>query len=265
MLTTLAVVTGATGGIGGALSEALCRAGFSVYLVGRNLARLQQLRESLATRFPAVQVYAQSCDLCDARDRQALLAAVRDVSHPLSLWVNNAGINEFGVYTDQTEEEIAAQLDVNAKAPMLMTHTLLRGVDASHPLEIVNVGSTFGTIGYPGFVAYSASKFALRGFTEALSRELADTAIKVRYFAPRATQTGLNSEAVNAMNAELKVAMDSPEQVARAFMKFLNSGDHIGYVGFPEKLFARLNQWFPKMVTGAIVKQLPVIRRHGAS
>jgi hypothetical protein len=99
----------------------------------------------------------------------------------------------------------------------------------------------FGAIGFPGYVAYSTTKFALRGFTEALRRELAGSSVTVQYLAPRATRTPINSSAVERMNAELGVAMDPPERVARELAELLRTGRRSAVVGWPEKLFVRIN------------------------
>ncbi len=127
---------------------------------------------------------------------------------------------------------------------------------------ILNTGSVFGSIGYPGYAVYSATKFAIRGFTEALRRELADTHVKVHYVAPRATRTGINTSAVERMNAELGVAMDPPELVAKAVCDMLAGGRVEAVLGWPEKFFARVNGVLPRLVDGALRKQLPVIRRY---
>ena len=79
----------------------------------------------------------------------------------------------------------------------------------------MNVGSIMGYLGYPGHAAYCASKFALRGFSEALRRELADSPVRVLYLAPRATRTAMNGAGICALNAELGVAMDEPAAVAK--------------------------------------------------
>ena len=71
-----------------------------------------------------------------------------------------------------------------------LTRALLPTLRSQPASAILNIGSVFGSLGYPGFTAYSATKFALRGFTEALRREMADSKIGVHYFAPRATKTG---------------------------------------------------------------------------
>jgi len=123
-------------------------------------------------------------------------------------------------------------------------------------------GGIGGAIGYPGYAVYSATKFAVRGFTEALRRELSDTGVSVRYVAPRATRTGINTSAVERMNAELGVAMDPPELVAKAVCDMLAGGKVEAVLGWPEKLFARVNGILPRVVDGAFRKQLPVIRRY---
>jgi short-subunit dehydrogenase len=120
----------------------------------------------------------------------------------------------------------------------------------------------FGSLGYPGYVAYSASKFAIRGFTEALRRELSSTTVKVHYLAPRATRTPINSSAIERMNAKLGVAMDSPETVARAAVSLLETGRPSAVVGWPEKFFVRLNALFPRVVDRAVSQQLPTIEHY---
>jgi len=127
---------------------------------------------------------------------------------------------------------------------------------------VVNIGSTFGSIGYPGFSVYCATKFALRGFSEALRRELADTNVGVLYLAPRATRTEMNNAAVEAMNAELQVNMDSPELVAERLVQALDADLREVHLGFPERLFVRLNGILPRLVDKALRRQLPTIQHY---
>ncbi len=129
---------------------------------------------------------------------------------------------------------------------------------------IVNVGSAFGSIGYPGYSGYCASKFGLRGFTEALRRELGATRVKVLYFAPRATNTAINSAAVVAMNQQLGNQMDSPELVAKALLQQLETAQSRRFLGWPEQLFVRLNAIFPALVDKALQKKLAVIEKYAS-
>lgn len=180
----------------------------------------------------------------------------------INVLVNNAGVNQFSMFEDQTAAQIDLTLAVNVAAPLHLCRELLPHLARQSEARILNVGSVFGVIGYPGYAAYSASKFALRGFSEALRREFAGTSIHVQYFAPRATRTAFNSAAVERMNAELGVAMDPPERVARNACALLESGRAEAVVGWPEKLFARVNAALPRLVDHALRRQLPAIRRY---
>jgi short-subunit dehydrogenase len=169
---------------------------------------------------------------------------------------------DFQFYEQQDSRVIEQMLSTNLVSPMLLCQRLIPILKRQPEAAIVNIGSTFGSIGHPGFTAYCASKFGLRGFTEALQRELADTRIKVSYLAPRATQTELNSDAVKSLNKALGNNTDTPDQVARELMVILSSNQQQRYMGWPEKFFVRLNGLFPGIVHSALVKKLPIVRQY---
>src|SRR5690606_25688634 len=127
---------------------------------------------------------------------------------------------------------------------------------------IVNVGSAFGSIPFAGFAAYSAAKAGLRGFSQALRRELADTTVRVVQVAPRAIDTPLNSPAVVALNRALGSACDRPEDVAARILAQLQGGPDECHIGFPERLFARLNGFAPRLLDHALAGKLATIKRH---
>ena len=259
----LALVTGATGGIGAAIAKQLMAEGYSVLLTGRSLERLEQVSAELRSEHPTAQIEVVSADVTTASGRDAIVACIGSLQRALDLIVNNAGAGLFGLLEDLEAEQLETLFTTNVVAPILLTQAVLKAFVAQNPkLQVINVGSTFGSIGYPGFSSYCATKFALRGFSQALAREYGDTAVQVRYFAPRATQTALNSDAVNAMNQELKVAVDTPEVVATQFAAFLRSKNPSAHIGWPERFFVWLNQLSPGTVTSALIKQLPVIKRH---
>lgn len=259
----LAVITGATGGIGEALAGALAKEGYSLLLTGRREEKLRSLQQSLSAQF-STHVYTVIADLTQAPDRTTLVETMLSKAEPLELVVNNAGLSQFGLLSEAKPENIEALIQANVNAPICLTQALLQRIDpeSTDTLQIINIGSTFGVIGYPGFSSYSATKFALRGFSQALARELGDTNIRVRYFAPRATNTGLNTGAVNALNSEMGVSVDSPEIVAKKFVAFLKSRKSIEHIGWPERFFVWLNKRSPNTVGSALVKKLPIIRRH---
>lgn len=257
------VLTGATGGIGSAIANALCQSGASLVLVGRSKDKLEKLKSELQENFPQANLFAKSCELSNQESRSQLLDFIEGLPIQVDMLINNAGVNQFGFLSDQPEDVIANQIQINAIYPLLLSRQFLKYFEKrSIAGQIVNIGSTFGNIAYPGFCAYSASKFALRGASEALAREYADTNIRVRYFAPRATQTSLNSDNVVTMNRELKVAMDSPAKVASELIAFINTKKRVRYLGWPEKLFVFINQLAPSLVSKSLQKNLPVIRRY---
>jgi short-subunit dehydrogenase len=191
-----------------------------------------------------------------------VVAAARD--HEVNVLVNAAGVNPFGLFAEQTAAEISKAFTINALAPLMLCHALLPILLERPSAHIVNVGSTFGSIGFPGFTAYSASKFAVRGFSEALRRELADTAVRVHYVAPRATKTALATDRVRAMNAELGVGMDTPQTVAAAIMRVLRDERRELLLGTRERVFAKLNSLFPGLVDRSLRRQLGVVRRYAS-
>lgn len=255
-----AVLTGATGGIGREIALRLAPSCEALLLVGRDAAKLLALQRAIEAAGGECRVLA--VDLADAAGRDAVRAAAARLPGGIDLLINNAGAGEFAWFADQSDEALERVVRVNVIATMQLTRALLPLLAAQDAARIVNVGSIFGHLGYPGYAAYSASKFALRGFSEALRRELADGPVRVTWFAPRSTRTAMNREAVGALNAELGVAMDDPAAVAAAFMDLLRAPARERLLGMPERLFARLNQVLPSLVDRGLRRQLPIIRRH---
>jgi short-subunit dehydrogenase len=253
------VLTGASGGIGRSVAQKLSAEGARLILVARNEQNLTALLDDLGGR-PHMVVAA---DLGDAEGRCRLLEFCENLnSGGVDVLVNNAGINELSLFEEQSQAAITNVININLVAPMLVCQDLLPLLRKQKDARIVNIGSTFGSIGYPGFGAYCASKFGLRGFTESLRRELADTDLKVSYIAPRATQTDFNSDSIVAMNDALGTVMDKPSVVADAVVKIINTSAGVDkYLGWPEKLFVRINALLPALVDSNLRKQLPIIRR----
>jgi short-subunit dehydrogenase len=242
------VLTGASGGIGSALAAALAHAGARLLLVGRRGAPLAALAESLGgTRNPRVQALA--ADITTAAGR----ATIRDIAaaRGCNALINNAALPCFGPFADADAAQIDAVLQTNLVAPIQLTLELLPQLRAQRQARVLNIGSATGRLGVPGFAVYGAGKFGLRGFSETLRRELADTPVRVQYLAPRATRTGFNDERADDFNRRTRTAVDAPEAVAAAAVKLLLSGRAEKFLGFPESIAVRVNSLAPRLLDRA--------------
>jgi short-subunit dehydrogenase len=253
-----AVLTGATGGIGRAIALQLAPHCASLILMGRDSAKLEALKNELSQFSVNVQIV--SGDLCENSTSVRLMDAVL-AQQGINLLINNAGISLFKSFENQTDKDITQLMLTNLISPMLLCKQLLPHLKKESS-QIINIGSIFGYLGFPGFSTYCASKFGLRGFSQSLRRELADTSVSVRYFAPRATKTSINSDQVMQMNAELKTDSDTPESVAGEFMKFLSGNAWEKKLGFKESFFVLMNNLFPGVPDKAIQGQLPIINKY---
>jgi len=253
-----AVLTGATGGIGRAIALQLAPKCSSLILMGRDIQKLETLKHELSNL--AVNVQIVSGDLCEDSTTVRLMVAVL-TQQGINLLINNAGMGLFKSFEEQTDKDITELMLTNLISPMLLCKQLLPHLK-NEPSQIINIGSTFGYLGFPGFSTYCASKFGLRGFSQSLRRELSDTAVSVRYFAPRATKTSINSDQVMQMNAELKTDSDTPDLVAREFMKFLSGKAWEKKLGFKESFFVLMNNLFPGVPDKAIQGQLSIINKY---
>lgn len=249
------VLTGASGGIGQSMAQELAKQGARLILVGRHSAKLETLAQSLDGEHLSIAV-----DLSSHDGRHQLFEYCAR-NGPINVLINNAGVSAFEMVENQNDSEISDLLSTNLTSPILVTKGLLPLLQMAGDGGVVYVGSTFGSIGYPGFSAYCASKFGLRGYCEALRRELSDSGLQVFYLAPRATNTALNSSRITELNRELDNTVDDPLIVAKALLKQLHTDKINCYIGWPEKIFARLNALLPVLVDTSLRKQLPVIRR----
>jgi short-subunit dehydrogenase len=252
------VVTGAGGGIGQALARALAERGAQLGLVDLRQEPLDALADELSRQ--SVEAIAIPADLAQKQDRQQVVRRMQETFGGIDVLINNAGVMDFSEFADEDPELIERTVKVNVLAPMQLTRAVLPDMLARQEGRIVNIGSIFGSIGFACFASYSASKFALRGFSEALRREVAGSGVGITYVAPRAVKTALNSSAVYRMAAKVKMNMDEPASVARRIVRAIEKRKEDVYLGFPESLFVRVNAILPRVVNGALRKQNTIMR-----
>ena len=256
------VLTGASGGLGQAFARALAKHSSAMVLAGRDARKLHLLEGMIAAETAEVTLRSVAGDLTQQTTQQEVLREAERSAEPVDLLINAAGVNEFHPVESHPPSSIERIIAVDLLAPMQLTQCMLPLLRRARRAQVINVGSVFGYLGYPGFTAYCAAKFGLRGFSQALRRELSDTNVAVRYFAPRAARTPLTTPAISAMNRELHTREDAPEVVARLLVKFVAGREWDCKLGFPERLYVLLNDLVPRLNDGVIRRQLSVIRRH---
>ena len=203
----VAVITGAGGGIGRATALSLARRGCHLALADIDGAGLKQT-QALASA-AGVRVSAHSLDVANREAVATLPAAVLQEHGRADLLVNNAGVALAGSFDEVSEADFDWLMEINFHGVVRMTRAFLPLLRASDDARIVNVSSVFGLISPPGQCAYSASKFAVRGFSNALRHELAGTRVGVSVVHPGGVATAI------ARHARVPVGADADEMRRR--------------------------------------------------
>jgi short-subunit dehydrogenase len=251
------LITGAAGGIGRLVVQRLVQAGARVAMLDRNGDTLEEIRRELADA-PG-EAIAYPVDLLDRSSRDEALRQARQAFGTFDLIINNAGMLSFRPFAEEDPVLLERMIQLNLATPMLIIRTLLPDMLEKGGGRIVNIGSTFGSIGFGWFAAYSASKAGLRGLSEALRRELGGSGVGVTYIAPRAVRTPLDSDRVMRMAEATGMNMDDPEWVADQIVAAIEKGRKEVYLGFPESLFVRINAILPRLVDLAVAGQMRVM------
>jgi len=254
------LLTGATGGIGSEIAQLLLENNCKVGLIGRSMEKLERLAEKLP--HSEQQFILIKADICNQSERQSIFEQMQTHFGGIDMLINAAGAMDFTAFENQDEARLEQIFQTNVLSPMKLCREVLPYMQAQQKGHIVNIGSIFGSIAFAYFTAYSASKFALRGFSEALRRELAETPIKVSYIAPRAVKTSLNTDKMYAMANEVKMNMDKPEVVAQQIIKAISKEQKDVFLGFPESLFVRINALLPRLVDMATKTQNSIAQKY---
>ena len=247
------LLTGAAGGIGSAIAQALAKKGAQLALLDRGVAELEPLLGTL--RDTGNSAHGLEADLLDHAARVAAVEHAHRLLGGIDMLVNCAGLISFRPLVEEDPLLLERIIRLNLVVPMLLARQVLPEMLGRGSGRVVNIGSTFGSIGFAWFAVYSASKFGVRGLSEALRRELDGSGVGVTYVAPRAVKTKFNSDAVYRMAQATGMNMDEPGWVATRIVTAIEQDAKDVYLGFPERLFARLNGLAPRLVDGGLRKQ----------
>ncbi|MGO4915406.1 3-oxoacyl-[acyl-carrier-protein] reductase [Pseudogemmobacter sp. W21_MBD1_M6] len=184
-----ALVTGASGGIGGAIAKALHDAGATVALSGTRVEPLEALAAELGSR-----AHVLPCNLSDKDAVEALPKAAAAAMGSVDILVNNAGITRDQLFMRMSDDEWASVLEVNLTSTMRLCRGVMRGMMKARWGRIVNISSVVGATGNPGQANYAASKAGMVGMTKSIAYEVASRGITANCVAPGFITTAMTDK-----------------------------------------------------------------------
>ena len=241
MTDQMALVTGASRGIGCSIARELAGRGYSLVLNARSTSALQPLADELAA---ITDVTLAIGDLLTTEG----LAEVSRYASACDVLINNAGVGEPGMFRKSSAEDSAAIIDLNIRALVTLTHAALPGMLNRGRGRIMNVASVAAFGPGPNMAVYAASKAFVLSFTEALSEELYNTGVTLTALCPGITATDMARE-LRARLPELPPSIvSSPDEVARIGVAALFKREVVSIPGFVNQAAVELGRLHPRAV-----------------
>lgn len=211
-----ALVTGASGGIGGEIARALHRAGATVGLSGTRVEPLEALAAELGSR-----AHVLPCNLSDGAAVDALPKQAIEAMGSLDILVNNAGITRDQIFMRMSDEEWADVINVNLTSTMRLCKGAIRGMMKARWGRIINISSIVGATGNPGQANYAASKAGMVGMSKSIAYEVASRGITVNCVAPGFIATAMTDKLTDEQKDKINVQipagrMGTPGEIAAA-------------------------------------------------
>lgn len=243
----VAVVTGASSGLGKEIAKKLCIKGFKVYAVARSIEKLQDLKKECSTFSGKLEII--SGDLMDSKFRHKLISGVIKKEKKIDYFVNNAGFGKAVRFSEMLEENIQAMNQLNVVAYQHLTLLVLKEMLKRNSGRIIHIGSVVAFTPLPYFTVYNSTKAAIYMFNRSLRYELKNTKVTSTVVLPARMSTGF---AKNAFKKDTSVKNFnsggvSPDYVANQIVKKIDSGKEVITPTFKAKLWY-LMRYFGRMV-----------------
>jgi 3-oxoacyl-[acyl-carrier protein] reductase len=227
----IAIVTGASRGIGKSIAETLEKAGAQVMCVSRHLEDVQKIADNLGNGGSGAMGFA--CDVSDTKSVTSLVQSIIEKYHRIDILINNAGITKDVLIMRMSERDWDDVLNTNLKGAFNMTKAVSRTMMKKRTGRIINISSIIGLTGNPGQINYAASKAGLIGLTKTTAKEFASRNITANCIAPGYIETDM-SNAINEKKKETLMKqiplgrIGKPEDIA-SMVQFLSS-DEAGFI-----------------------------------
>jgi uncharacterized protein len=249
----VALITGASSGIGKALTEEFAQAGYDVILAARSIAKMETQAADLQQRF-GVTAQVIPCDLESSGGATQLHTEIKRRGLTLSALVNNAGYGTFGEFKDMSLDSQLGMVELNVAAVVALTKLFLPDLLTTKG-KILNLSSTAAFQPGPYMAVYYATKSFVLSFSEALAAELAHTGVTVTALCPGPTASGFQNKADMHHSALVKgKKLPTSEAIARKGFRAMQRGRRVYIPGFKYWLLAQLPRFAPRrLVTGIVM------------
>lgn len=213
----VALITGATGGIGSAIARRFAEDRMTLVLCGRSEEKLQVLRKDLEAQ--GVQTMTIACDLTEEGASAVCVHAVLEKFGRLDILVNSAGVALSCPFEQTTAEQLSEILSLNVQAPFMLTQAVLPALRQSDYATVLNIASVVGHKGYPLQSAYAASKHALIGWSKSLANEVYEEGIRVHVISPGAVYTDMVKISRPDLSSEGMILAEDVAEIAAFFVE----------------------------------------------
>jgi hypothetical protein len=252
---TIALLTGASAGIGRDLAIVLAENGHDLAITARDESRLRQLADELHNQF-GVRVEVIVKDLARPESPQELFNEIAAKNIQIDLLINNAGFGAGGRFDQIPLEKTLQMLQVNITALTHLTRLFLPDMIQRKRGRVMNVASTAAFVSGPLMAEYYASKAYVLSLSEAIAFELKHSGVTVTALCPGPTSTEFQKRAGLEHSALFKHAGMDSMTVARIGYRAMMSGKRIAITGMTNKILTNLNRFVPRALVGSIVKKL---------
>lgn len=250
----LAIVTGASRGIGRALAMELAKSGCRLLLTALEENELVVLANELRSRF-SVPVEAMACDLSEFESRKNLINWIKSKEN-IDILINNAGLGYFGRFEDSDWNRIEKTIALNISALIHLTYELIPILKKRPSAKIVNISSGMARLPYPGLAVYGATKGFASSFSESLASELSSTSISILCFHPGFAMTSFISSAEMNMQKVPKILIHSAEDIAIQIVRAIRKDKQWAYSDFLTRFSVGMGTILPSRLKTFILKDL---------
>lgn len=244
------LITGASGGIGEALTTKLAERKYNLLLVARNAEKLEKQCNQLAEKFSVCAQFI-SADLAKPEIAEYIFSETQQRGLEIEMLINNAGIGSGGEFSEISLKSELDLIQLNVSSLVALTHLFLPQMQRQKSGTIINVASMAAFMPVPYMSSYAASKAFVRSFTEAITQECKPYNIHVMLLYPGLTKTnfnkaaGIENEKGKGLNTEYNSSTQTPEQVADEALKALEKGKHFIVSGTLNRFGAKMMALVP--------------------